>query len=474
VREVIAEVTDTSSSPHMGPLQDLESGPIAACRAVAAPLLEVLRGSTPLTERQLSQMLTVLNRGLPPMTADFLPLLFERAAAATPPDLAAAYLAAAFYRDPMAALNALTARLARSKRPERRLLMETLLPRLQGDLFRGEDRETPVLPLNVLESLVMTGFQTIRIREDVIRPNGEVFSPGSRDVAERARDGLLRRLSQIPGTATVAALRRLAHRLEGVLPEHLERMCQERAAADADSDSWTPRTPYEFEQNVAAAEQPRTSAALQAIARQRLEELTQELRHGDFTPWTQLKSCAKEKGVQRFIARELDGRRGRAYTLEREPHVADENEPDVRLQASAGSVRLPIEIKDTSSDWSVQELEKGLLKQLIGRYMREPRDRHGIYLIVHRYPRTWHPSRGRVLDFPALIRHLQAKADRLASGGDAAPQVQVLSIDISDLGSATRIGSRNRKRSAKRVRQVTKPRGPRAKVRKKAVRRSKL
>lgn len=58
----------------------------------------------------------------------------------------------------------------------------------------------------------------------------------------------------------------------------------------------------------------------------------------------------------RWVASELRSRQGRAYSIEREPHVFDEKEPDIRLRAKESDASLPIEIKVPES-WSLNELE---------------------------------------------------------------------------------------------------------------------
>ena len=59
------------------------------------------------------------------------------------------------------------------------------------------------------------------------------------------------------------------------------------------------------------------------------------------------------------MANELRNRQGRAYSVEREPHVVDEKEPDIRLRAKASDASLPIEVKVPES-WSLAELEEAL------------------------------------------------------------------------------------------------------------------
>lgn len=432
--EVLAELDDATGEGHVGPLQDVEIGPVEVCRAVAAGLLDALRARDQLPERKLSQILSILNRGLPPDEGAFFTLLLERASRATDLDAKASYLAAGFHRDPVGAIGALRATLQGMDATERRALIERLLPRLAGDLFRGRDQELPVLPLEVLEQLVDIAFAEVRIADDVEHKNGVVFSPGLRDRAERARDGLFRQLSQIPGPATIEALHRIGS-IPGIpiRPDTIEGLCHERAAADSEVTPWPPGAAYMLEHAVETS--PRTADELQALAVSRLMDLAHDLRHGDFTPGTLLKRLTSENEVQRWVAIELRNRQGEAYSLEREPHVADEKEPDIRLRARATDVSAPIEIKDTGSNWSLTDLERGLTEQLCGRYLRAREGRHGIYLIVHRHPRPngWKDAAGNFMQFEAVIAHLQALADSIAMQGAEAHRVRVCSIDVSDM-----------------------------------------
>jgi hypothetical protein len=432
--ELLAELDDGPSEGYVGPLQDMELGPVEVCRAVAAGLFQALRAREQLTERKLSQVLTILNRGLPPDPGGFFALLLERAAQATDLDVKVSYLAAAFHRDAMAAIDALRATLAALEASDRGSLTERLLPRLIGDFFRGRDQVLPQLPLGALEQLVEIGFAEVRTADDVEHLNGVMFSPNLRDRAERARDGLFRQLSQVAGPATIQAIRRIGS-IPGIpiRPDTIEALCQQRAAADSEGSPWLPGAAYLLEHAVDTP--PRTAAELQALAISRLLDLAYDLRHGDFTPGTLLKPLTSENEVQRWVGLELRNRQGQAYSLEREPHVADEKEPDIRLQARAADASVPIEIKDTGSDWSLPDLERGLTQQLCGQYLRTRSGRYGIYLIVHRHPRPhgWRNAEGNFIQFDAVIDYLQAVTDSIAIQGADAPQVRVCSIDVSDM-----------------------------------------
>jgi hypothetical protein len=432
--EVIAELDDSPSDAHVGPLQDLETAPLELCRTVAAGLFEALRERELLPERKLSQVLTILSRGLPADENAFFTMVLDRAARATDLDVKASYLAAAFHRDPTAAVGALRTILEATDATGRQSIIERLLPRLSGDLFRGRDQVLPTLPLEVLEQLVTIAFAVVRVADDVEHENGVVFSPGLRERAERARDGLFRQLSNVPGPATIEAIRRIGSIPEiPIRPDTIEALCRERAAADSEETRWSPGAAYMLEH--AAETPPHTAEELQAMGVSRLADLAHDLRHGDFTLGTLFKRLESENEVQRWVASELRNGQGQAYSLEREPHVADEKEPDIRLRSRATDVSVPIEIKDTGSDWSLKDLEKGLTEQLAGRYLRARDGRYGIYLIVHRHPRPvgWMDTAGNPIQFDAVVARLQALADSIAIQSADAPRVRVSSIDVSDM-----------------------------------------
>ncbi|MDP9089327.1 MAG: hypothetical protein M3O26_11400 [Pseudomonadota bacterium] len=433
LREIVAELDKPSPTPHAGPLQDVENGASEIARTVAPALFQELQTRRHLSALLLEPMLTILSRGLPTSAETFAAFLLGRAAEAEDMEIAALYLAAAFHRDPSAALDALVQKLATLERALQRQFVEALLPGLFGDSLRDRDREPPKLPLTVLERLLEIAFRSVRIEEDITHEDGVVFSPGPRDAAESARGALFRLLRDSPGRATIVALRRLANNPDiPVAKAGAEQWCLERAAADSENSPWPADEAVALEHTFEVV--PRTPAELQAIAIRRISDLVHDLHHGDSSLGDVFKMLQDENAVQRWIAQELRHRAGRAYSLEREPLVADENEPDIRLRSLAGEVSLPIEIKVAES-WSLAELEKGLVEQLCGRYLRARGAKAGVYLIAHLHARAigWHGEAGSVLTFDEVIAHLQQFADSLAEAGSDAPQARVCAVDVSDL-----------------------------------------
>ena len=107
------------------------------------------------------------------------------------------------------------------------------------------------------------------------------------------------------------------------------------------------------------------------------------LLHDDFSQGQTLKSIGSEKEVQKWAADRLRLKQGRSFSVEREPHVVDEKEPDVRIRAKATDANVSMEIKVAES-WSLTELDDALEVQLCGRYLRSDQGRYGVLLLVQR------------------------------------------------------------------------------------------
>lgn len=396
-------------------LDHLEAHP-AAPFAVVEPGLRIVRRSGAGRDRLLA-------------------LSLDRARTGTDRYVKSLYLAAAFVADAVRALAMLEELLDAMSGPEQTLFIQAVLPRvLGGRSVNGVVREIE-LPLTTQERLVIEAFAKIHPDADNDRTNGEVYSPDERDDAEDVRNGLFNRLAKTPGLATFEALGRLKH-VPGfpILPERLEEHRFNRAAADAETAPWRSVDVRSFETNFETA--PSTSADLQRVGVARLEDIEQHLVHGDFNQGLVVARLPKEVDVQNWFANELRQRQGRSYSLEREPHVAEEKEPDIRLQSRVADARSPIEIKVVES-WSLNQLEEALTVQLQGRYLRDRDNRFGIPLLLQQKARARGWQRGDAfIQFAAVVEHLQALAKRIGAKDAKSPRMIVVGIDVSAIGKA--------------------------------------
>lgn len=427
--EILAELDAPAAAAHVGPLQDLDNGAIEITQAVALSLFRELQHREQMPAALLERSLAIASRGLPADAADFVLFVLAQAVKSQDVETIALYLAAGFRREPARALEVLVATLDRLEQAMQCQLCEIFLPRLVGGFFRDRNRALPDLPLDVLEPLIHIAFRHIRLEDDITHEDGKVFSPGPRDGAQSARSALIGLLKDTPGQATIAALRRLAENPD-IPIANVEHWCLERAAADSEHAAWSPDEPYALEQTFDVT--PRTPKELQLVAIRRIGDIEHDLIHGDSALADVFKSLPNENAVQRWVARELTQRAGRAYTSEREPLVADEKEPDVRLQSRSTDAALPIEIKIAES-WSLRELEEGLIAQLGGRYLRARGASAGVYLIAHLQPRAkgWYDDAGRLLGFDEVVAHLRDLANKLAQSRSDAPQLHVSVINVS-------------------------------------------
>jgi hypothetical protein len=335
---------------------------------MASVLFQELERRDDLTPNALGPMLSVVVSGLREDRERLAECALDRFNNTNDLHVGRLYLAAAFNINSTAATDALMAKLDRLEADAQTMLAQLILPSIFGGRFRSDDMPRPAVSFASLQRLVVMAYRTIRIEDDRNRLSGQVYSPDERDNAEDARCAAFNQLVKTPGFATFDALIRLAEDPEFPLDQvHLRELANERAAQDSESAPWVPAEVIAFEQTAEAA--PSTGKDLQRTALRRFDDMQHDLLHGDFAQGATVQALADEPAVQNWVAERLRLKQGRAYSVEREPHVADEKEPDVRLRAKATDASLAVEIKVPES-WSVPELEAALTDQLCGRYLR--------------------------------------------------------------------------------------------------------
>ncbi len=438
--EIRSAIDDPVPGAYHGTLDDVDNGPSEVAAAIAPHVLAELTGRMPIPLRELSTALDVVARGLTD-DADVSALAafaLDRADKSENEQERALYIGAAFSADPTAAIAMLSAKLDVLSAAAQSQLGTRLLPRIfRGNAF-GNTRIAPVLPFDVLERLILLAFHTIRVDEDHQRPAGVPYSPDERDAAESARSTAFNQLAGTPGRATFAALQRLAETPRfPVKAQVLRRLMISRAQQDSEHAPWPPGEARELEAECDVA--PRTPRDLQSIAMLRISDIHHALHHADFAQGGTVKSLPNEREVQKWVAAELRNRQGCAYSVERELHVVEEKEPDIRIRAKATDASLPIEIKVAES-WTRSELEDALTVQLGGRYLRAQDAKHGVLLLVHQKPRQrgWRNSDGKRMNFDAVVEHLRKIADDMAARAHDAPQATIAVLDVSEMGGSAR------------------------------------
>ncbi len=398
---------------------------------MAPVLLEELEQRDDLPIASLERILEIISRGLSTNRERFMKVALERFVSVSAPYVGALYVGALFNIDAAAATNALVAKLDLLEPPDQKALVERLLPRVFGSRLLSPGSSPGELPFDALERLVWIAFKTIRVEEDNRREYGVSYTPDERDEVEEARGHAFNWLANTPGRAAFEALLRLVVHPDRPAPRaRLLAIAHDRAAKDSESAPWRPSETSEFEKNFETA--PYTAKDLQLVALRRIADIQHELLHGDFAQSPTLRLLRNETAVQNWVAERLWLKQGRSYSVEREPHVVDEKEPDVRLRTKASDAGVAIEIKVAES-WTLSELETALEDQLCGRYFRARDARHGILLLVHQKARPigWLQD-GSPIGFDQVVDHLKKLAAGIAGRSPEAPQPEIAVIDVSE------------------------------------------
>ncbi len=436
-KEAAADLDDPAPGVHHQILEYIDRSPALIASLMWPYLYPELEARPALGALALRPLLPTLIRGVPENEKQtFCALAIDRFNSIQDPQISAQYLGVAYALDTSKATDALTAKLDLLGEQDKTPLVERVLPHIFGSHWSRAPTLVTAIDLPTLERLVALAFRIVKPEEDRDRANKGVYSPDERDIAEAARSSALEALIKTPGQATFDAISRMAaqHQLP-FAAERLRTMAHGRAAADSEDTPWLAGEVAAFEE--AAERRPSTGKQLQALAMQRLADMQHDLIHGDFQQGRTLSALPDERSVQNWMADRLRQLQGTSYSIEREPHVADEKEPDLRFRARATDANVATEIKVASS-WSLAKLEEALVTQLCGRYLRARDGREGILLLVNQKERSkgWQRPDGTLIDFNQVVDHLRAMASSIRSSSQDGPQPEICAIDVSSCSSS--------------------------------------
>lgn len=89
-------------------------------------------------------------------------------------------------------------------------------------------------------------------------------------------------------------------------------------------------------------------------------------------------------------------------------------------------------MKLANNNYSLKDLEQTLENQLIGQYMQHDRCRAGCLLITMNKARRWENKQSEImLDFTALLSHLQQQARELEKRMNHEIRLTVIGIDLT-------------------------------------------
>ena len=405
----------------------------AALPTVAAEVFRLLQRSEPVDDPTLDLLIRIVRRGL-----DFLPIArarklvikrFKEHHAAANEKRALWYLGALASIDPEELASTTLAALSRGA-SESETDYSQRVQRWLGELFAGQGEHgvatvaLPRMPIVAISRLLRLAYERI--------PGSDWTEPwrGNGEKAQRARSTLFNALADRPGGLAYDTLLELSS--DPVFANsslRLREIAHARAEADGDLPPWLASEVAHFERQHTAP--VKTGAQLMALIESVLGEIPASFKQADANSRSLLALAKDEEHVQHWLTERLTERARGRYVVQREPKVADRNEPDIIITSTASTAQLAIEIKNANKGWTVAQLERALTSQLAHDYLLAAGRRHGILVVSLHTPRTWRRA-GQTWDFARVILHLQALAIGIRFNESGPVQVSAFGLNASE------------------------------------------
>ncbi|MBA6145514.1 hypothetical protein EGJ22_24695 [Pseudomonas sp. p99-361] len=283
------------------------------------------------------------------------------------------------------------------------------------------------------KALYLLVNEYVRIADDIQRAGTGVYSPGLRDDAQNARDGLLAFIRETPGKEAFLALEEIAqaHPSESLRPWSAF-YAQQKATADSQTPPWPPEKVIDFHNSLESS--PTTHRELWNLAIDRLLDLKHVLEESD-SSWAELLlPSSQETSVRKYIGDWCRERAAGRYSVVQEEQLADDKRPDYRFLNTQFDAPVPVELK-LSQNWSGPQHFERLENQLCGDYLRDDRSSCGIFVLVSRDDQTkWETPKGDRVGFDGLVAALQEHWLSIASRYPGAEDIKVIGIDLTKRG----------------------------------------
>ncbi|ASI95096.1 NACHT domain-containing protein [Vibrio rotiferianus] len=327
--------------------------------------------------------------------------------------------------DPQAGVEKLTDKIdivEPSERSDAVTWLASLFGDRQDGISLGDERFKPQLLLRLLRS----AYRHVRIQDDANHDG--IYSPDTRDNAEKARNSIVTALLNAKGEDGLAAkLEMAADPLCAHFKDRILAVAEEKWAQEIDAEV------FDEDQVVAldiSGEAPAsTNEAMFAILKDRLSDLDNLLLR-DTSPREAWAGISDERVMRREISRELGYAANSIYTVDQEAVTADEKETDIRLRSVLSKHEAVIELK-LGDGRTAKDLRDTIENQLVRKYMAAEYSKAGALLVTLAKDRQWqHPDEERKIKADELFSLLTAEADRVQKtlGGGAYIHVHFLDL----------------------------------------------
>ena len=438
--EIAAELGVGGKFDHLQSLQNLMHADIKVRRLLISRLIELIQSwptvdsdeEGPRWAHHLEQVIRILNAAEKKEERDLVASECRRRLGASPGGaLALQWLKGLFRFDAAAGTQWLIGSLSN---PEKK---ETRARAIEWFATIFVDRDAVALQFKdsnqrakALGQLVRFAYRCIRPKDDQV--HDRVYSPNSRDHAERARNFLLGLLVDTPGAEAYNTILALADTQEFAhTAGRMRLMARRRAAADAELPRYSCQDVLELDRRYEVPSQDRDG--LFEVMMDRLRDLAHDLEHHEFSDRRTVKRITDEPEMQRTLALRIESKANGAYAVSREEEVVDRKHTDIRLSAMGGGHKAVIEVKIADNGWSVNDLERALREQLVGQYLRHSNCKAGCLLLTyHGRKNYWiHPETEQRIHFGQVLEYLRGEARNLEIERMHDVRIEVFGLDLT-------------------------------------------
>jgi len=293
------------------------------------------------------------------------------------------------------------------------------------------DVSNPEMTPEMLLALVQLAYREVRVSDDVVRIGTGAYRPTLRDKAQHGRYAMLDALLNRTGPAAWVAKQTLrTNPFFAHLKDRIDQLAREKAASEAEGPAYQ-------DKDVAQLEKWGEGIAINRngmfdLMINRLADLQHDIAADEFSERFHLAAMNQEKDMQVWFAKRLQERENHLYRVDREAMVINDKKTDIRLLSRHSDAQAVIEMKLANNEYSLKDLEQALENQLVGQYMQHDSCRAGCLLITMNKARRWENKQSEImLDFTALISHLQQQARELEKRMNHEIRLAVIGIDLT-------------------------------------------
>jgi hypothetical protein len=356
--------------------------------------------------RQITQL--ILKHGDDVATEKIKVIATQRVTQNQPLTLCTVWLSTLMQADPSAGVDMLEKQIDTIE-PSERSEAVTWLANLFGDRREAINLSDEQFTPQQLLRLLRIAYRHVRVQNDVQHEG--VFTPDTRDDAERARNRIVSALLNMRGKDGWATKLEMANDpLCKHFKDRILAMAEESRAQEIDADVLKEEQVKTLNQKHEAP--ITTNEAMFTIMKDRLSDLD-ELLLRDISPREAWAKIDKERVMRREITRELTNSTNSIYTVDQEAVTADEKETDIRMRSTTSNHEAVIELK-LGDRRTAKDLRDTIADQLARKYMAGENCKSGALLVTLAKERNWeHPDKSGMIDANELLSLLRNEAKRV-------------------------------------------------------------